>query len=210
MDGLILDTETTYRAAIMETAAEFGYPLPDDFFLQLIGLPSDVGLTLWHNHLGPDADINGMLRKARDRFYARVDIGDLLKPGLVDLLDTLARLGLPYAIATSSKHDAVAHHLGAHGLYDRFPVIVAHGDYALGKPNPDPFLLAAKRLDLAPQDCIALEDSHNGIRAASSAGLMTVMVPDLLEPTPEIAALCTLVVKSLRDVKDLLLETVNA
>ena len=64
--------------------------------------------------------------------------------------------------------------------------MVAHGDYASGKPAPDPFLKAAERLGVAPALCLALEDSHNGVRSASAAGMMTVMVPDLIPPTDEI------------------------
>ena len=61
-------------------------------------------------------------------------------------------------------------HLGHSGIIPRFNTVVARGDYVLGKPNPDPFLTAAARLGIAPELCLALEDSHNGVRAASSAG----------------------------------------
>ena len=88
----------------------------------------------------------------------------------IELLDLLDDLQLPRAIATSSRHEDARHHLGAHGLHDRFHAIVAHGDYVQGKPNPDPFLKAADRLGVDPALCLALEDSHNGVRAASRAG----------------------------------------
>ena len=116
--------------------------------------------------------------------------------------------GVPRAIATSSSRPTVDHHLAAHGLAERFPVIVAHGDYARGKPNPDPFLLAAERLGLEPRLCLALEDSHNGVRAASSAGMMTVMVPDLLTATEEMVRHCVAIAGSLHDVRELLLASV--
>lgn len=201
MDGLLFDTEATYRDALMATAADLGHRLPPDFFYALIGLPSDVALPLWQQAFGTDIDIEAFLAEARRRFHARVAAGDLLKPGVVELLDAISALGLPHAIATSSKRDTVEHHLAAHGLTDRFPVIVAHGDYARGKPNPDPFLLAAERLHLAPEACIALEDSHNGVRAASSAGMMTVMVPDLLAATDEMRGLCVHVARDLHEIR---------
>jgi len=203
MDGLIFNTEATFRVAVNEAAVDLGHDLPEDFFLSLIGLPSDAGLALWRACLGPDADIEAILANARDRFHVRVTRGDLLKPGVVELLDMIADLGLPHAIATSSTREAVDHHLAAHGMTDRFPIIVAHGDYALGKPNPDPFLVAAQRLNLAPEACLALEDSHNGVRAAASAGLMTVMVPDLLAPTEEIRDLCVHVARDLHEIRTL-------
>jgi beta-phosphoglucomutase-like phosphatase (HAD superfamily) len=117
----------------------------------------------------------------------------VLKLGVLELLDTLDRFQLRRAIATSSSRQTVERHLTAHDLTGRFDVIVARGDYAAGRPAPDPFLLAAERLHIEPHLCLALEDSHNGIRSSSAAGMITIMVPDLLEPTEEISALCHVV-----------------
>jgi beta-phosphoglucomutase-like phosphatase (HAD superfamily) len=90
-----------------------------------------------------------------------------------------------------------------HSLAARFHAVVAEGDYLNGKPAPDPFLMAAAKLGVDPADCIALEDSFHGIRAAHAAGMMAVMVPDMLQPTEEIRALCT-VAQSLHDVPALI------
>ena len=92
-----------------------------------------------------------------------------LKPGAIELLNTLDDLGLPRAIATSSARETVEHHLKFHDLVGRFHHIIGHGDYALGKPAPDPFLKAAERLGVEPRSCLALEDSHNGVRSAAAA-----------------------------------------
>jgi HAD superfamily hydrolase (TIGR01509 family) len=129
------------------------------------------------------------------------------KLGAVELLDTLDQFRLPRAIATSSSRRTVERHLTAYNLMGRFAEIVGHGDYERGKPAPDPFLKAAARLGVEPDLCLALEDSHNGVRAASSAGMMTIMVPDLLEPTDEIRGLCTFVVRDLHEVHSLILAT---
>src|SRR4030088_466811 len=128
-----------------------------------------------------------------------------LKPGALELLDTLDQFRLPRAIATSSSRRTVERHLTAHNLMGRFEEMVARGDYDRGTPASDPFLKAAERLGVEPRLCLALEDSHNGIRSASSAGMMTIMVPDLLEPTDEIRGLCTFVVRDLHEVRSLLL-----
>jgi beta-phosphoglucomutase-like phosphatase (HAD superfamily) len=87
-----------------------------------------------------------------------------------------------------------------HLVVGRFHEIVGHGEYVCGKPAPDPFLKAAERLGVEPRLCLALEDSHSGVRSACSAGMMTVMVPDLLEPTDEIWELCTFVARDLHEV----------
>jgi beta-phosphoglucomutase-like phosphatase (HAD superfamily) len=100
----------------------------------------------------------------------------------------------------------VNRHLASLGLVGRFDQIVASGDYAAGKPAPDPFLRAAGRLGVAPELCLALEDSHNGVRSACAAGMMTVMVPDLLEATGEISRLCVVVARDLHDVERMIVE----
>jgi beta-phosphoglucomutase-like phosphatase (HAD superfamily) len=84
---------------------------------------------------------------------------------------------------------------------------VGHGDYAEGKPAPDPFLKAADRLGVDPRLCLALEDSHNGVRSACAAGMMTVMVPDLLPASEDIRGLCVAVITDLHGVRQLLLDT---
>ena len=128
-----------------------------------------------------------------------------LKPGAADLLDTLDEMGLPRAIATSSSHKTAQHHLTAHDLVERFHEIVAHGDYAAGKPAPDPYLKAAERLGVEPLFCLALRTAITKSRSASAAGMMTIMVPDLLRPTDEIRALCMFVLDDLHAVRRLVL-----
>ena len=120
------------------------------------------------------------------------------------MLDLLDRLGVPRAVATSSARPTVERHLQRYGLAHRFGGIAAHGDYARHKPHPDPFLKAAEVLGVAPQDCLAIEDSHHGVRSAAAAGMMTVMVPDLLPVTEEICSLCLQVVPDLHAIRRLI------
>ena len=89
-------------------------------------------------------------------------------------------------------------------MVDRFHHVVAHDDCERHKPEPDPFLKAAGLLGVPPSLCVALEDSHMGVRAASAAGMMTIMVPDLILATEEIRELCALVVDDLHAVRLLL------
>jgi len=103
----------------------------------------------------------------------------------------------------------VEHQLGPNGILPRFNTVVAAGDYARGKPAPDPFLTAAERMGVAPEFCLALEDSHNGVRAAHAAGMMTIMVPDLLEATDEMRERCITIAASLHEVR-LMLEAAAA
>jgi HAD superfamily hydrolase (TIGR01509 family) len=156
-------------------------------------------------HFGAAFPVDTFMAAWLRHFDRMAGVRPLLKPGAVELLDTLDDLRLPRAIATSSARHTVEQHLTAHDLVGRFDEIVGHGDYAASKPAPDPFLKAAERLGEEPRLCLALEDPHNGVRSASAAGMMTIMVPDLLEPTEEIRDLCTAVVCDLHEVRHLIL-----
>jgi HAD superfamily hydrolase (TIGR01509 family) len=171
----------------------------------LVGRSHEVNHRFLLEHYGADYPLDALIAAWGRHFRALAAPGLPLKSGALDLLDLLDELRLPRAIATSSSHETVRRNLASHGLVDRFHGVVAHGDYADGKPSPDPFLRAAECLGVAPAFCLALEDSHNGVRSASAAGMMTVMVPDLIPPTEEIQALCTLIVADLHAVRRLVI-----
>jgi HAD superfamily hydrolase (TIGR01509 family) len=188
----------------MEEARAFGRDLPLAVFLTMVGTSDTRSREIERAHFGeafPIAEYRAALSARARAAFAR---GVALKPGVVDLLDQLDRARLPRAICTSSSPAAVVSHLGPSGILPRFDFIIANGDYQNGKPHPEPYLTAAGRLGAKPEDCLALEDSHNGVRSAHAAGMMTIMVPDLLEATEEIRALCAGVAESLHDVGALL------
>lgn len=202
MDGLLCDTEVVYRDAMMATALEHGHQMPLSLFKSMIGLPGPSSDQKVLDHFGADFPITKFNNRVMEHVDAACLAGIALKAGVLELLDHLDEIGLPRAIATSSSHRAVEAHLGPSGIIPRFHAVVARGDYARGKPNPDPFLTAAARLGIEPQLCLALEDSHNGVRAAAAAGMMTVMVPDLLDPTEEMHSLCVRIARDLHEVAD--------
>jgi HAD superfamily hydrolase (TIGR01509 family) len=203
MDGLMFNTEALYRDAIMAAAADGGHDMPLPFYLSTIGMSGEASRLAFLERYGPKFDVDGLWTTA-SKFYETTRLQLALHAGVVELLDFLDNAGLPRAIATSSRHEDVRHNLAAHGLLDRFQAIVARGDYLQGKPDPDPFLKAAERLGVAPELCVALEDSHNGVRSASRAGMMTIMVPDLLPPTTEMEELCVCIVSDLHAVRALI------
>lgn len=200
MDGLLFDTEALYRDAMLATAQALGQIMPPSLYLATIGLSGEATRQSLRRHFGADFDLDGFWQQAAALFHTLATTDLRLKPGVLELVGTLESLHIPFAIATSSRHDDVERNLARHGLLKRFPIVVAYGDYKSGKPHPEPFLTAARRFDVAPEHCLALEDSHNGVLAASAAGMMTVMVPDLLAATPEICDLCVGVADNLGDV----------
>lgn len=207
MDGILFDTESLYRDAFLAAAEEGGIPMTEALFLRMVGSPWPTNRALLIEHMGMDFPADALREAAHRRLHEKMAGGSYLKPGVAELLDALDEWGLPRAIATSSQHDAVAANLLAHEMEGRFHHVVAHGDYANGKPAPDPFLTAALRMGVAPELCIALEDSHAGVRSASAAGMMTIMVPDLLEATDEMRGLCARVEPDLHAVRDVIRAT---
>lgn len=201
MDGLIFDTEALHEEASIMAARDLSHAMTRELFRSLIGLTGPDGRARVRHHFGPDFPLDAFFDGWRTHFHVMADTRLDLKPGVPELLDLLDELGLPRAIATSSSHETVRHHLALHGLGQRFDHVVARGDYEKGKPAPDPYLRAAAMLGIDPMMCLALEDSHNGVRSAAAAGMITVMVPDLLEATDEIANLCALVVPDLHAVR---------
>ncbi|MEO8812179.1 MAG: HAD family phosphatase [Caulobacteraceae bacterium] len=205
MDGLLFDTEALWQEALLSAAAECGHKIPDDVFNKSIGVRRSQCGGLFLAHFGDDFLFDDFHAKWSRHFWTIAGNRLTLKPGATELLKILDQFRLPCAIATSSSRTTVEHHLASQSLMDRFDQIICRDDYENGKPAPDPFLKAAERLRVEPRICLALEDSHVGVRSASAAGMMTVMVPDLLEPTGEDCALCVLVARDLHQVRDLVL-----
>ena len=201
MDGLLFDTEALYQEAILLAATEGGHEVRVEVFKRMVGVPWAQSRAMLLTHFGETFPVDEFQKAWLRHFWMIAETRLAVKPGVVEVLDTLDQLRLPRAIATSSEHRTVERHLTAGNLVGRFDAIIGHGDYENGKPAPDPFLTAAKRLGVAPHLCLALEDSHNGVRSASSADMMTVMVPDLLEPTDEISGLCAFVARDLHEVR---------
>ena len=204
MDGLLLDTETLYRQAHQSTSAALDYPMTDALHGTLIGVPKDQTELRLAAAFGPAFDLQAYDTRFQADFARACDAGIPLRPGVHALLDALDRYGLPRSVATSTNRALATRHLREAGILHRFDAVVTRDDVTHGKPHPETFLTAAASLQTAPASCLALEDSHNGIRAASAAGMMTVMVPNLLTPTDEIRALCVGIRTSLDElVRDL-------
>lgn len=209
MDGTIFNTEFLYYRAFLAAGQDQDLPVEPSLPLRTVGLSWDSTTDLLLQHFGDNRLVQSLLEAWLRQFDRLAESELSLKPGVVQLLDQLDRLGIPSAIATSSYHDDVDRQLAAHGLSKRFAAIVANGDYENVKPAPDPFLLAADRLLVDPSVCLALEDSPHGIASASCAGMMTIMIPDMIEATDEHRALCLHVARDLHEVIGLLNESLR-
>lgn len=207
MDGTLIDSEAMVLAGYMDAVGRFGLAFSHDQFLTLVGRSREHSAMRMREYFGADFPL--------EDFYAAVSahIGDSiapLKPGALELMDDLDRRAAPFGLATSSGRPWVDRHFNAHGLHPRFRAIVTRTDVVNGKPHPEPYLKAALALGVDPADILAIEDSPTGVRSAHAAGMMTLLIPDLIQADDATRALASHVGASLHDVRLLLQDEADA
>ena len=188
MDGTMVDTETVYHAAWRNTAEQLGFTLGDDLLHETTGKRTADCYAVIQSKLGQTFPMDEFKANWWKRWQMLVETeGVRQKAGLDRLLSLLEAHNIPRAVATSSARAEALYTLERAGIADRFSIIVTGDQIANGKPAPDIFLLAAERLGVDARACLAVEDSEAGVYAASNAGMMTFMVPDLVHPNPDVA-----------------------
>jgi HAD superfamily hydrolase (TIGR01509 family) len=208
MDGLVLDSEATYSHAWRRAALDLGVALEDAFFAGLFGRHAD----------DVEAAIRARVGAAyeRTRYFAAAERHwrDYLQhhgiprmPGVEALLHGLRQRAIPYALATNSDGPYAVDCLRLAGLEADFPVIVTRDQVPRGKPEPDLFLEAARRLEMPPEDCLVLEDSATGLAAARAAGAIAVLVQRREDLRAALRHRAERAVESLAEVTDWLAET---
>jgi len=202
MDGLMLDTESIYKRAWETAASELGYAFEDELYLTCLGQPLQACEAVL-KRFGKDFPLDDFRTRWQVLWKSEVESSGIsTKPGLEDLLEDLKNNGIPAAVATSSGKDYANFSLQKAQLHDQFEIIVSGDQVPHGKPAPDIYLETASRLKVAPHNCIAIEDSDAGVIAACSAGMNTVMVPDIKEPSPQAKAVAFCVVSSLIEARE--------
>ncbi|MEG0766340.1 MAG: HAD family phosphatase [Clostridia bacterium] len=190
MDGLMIDTERMGRKVWSQIGDEMGYPVSDALYQKVLGVNETSCRRVLTDAFGADFPCQAFRENTAQRmeFLLQTE-GVPVKPGLRALLDYLKLHGYRIAVATStSRAPALAHLAGAHVEKD-FDAVICGDMITRGKPAPDIYLKACELLQTPPEQCMALEDSPNGIRSAHAGGLQAVMVPDLIAPTPELRAM---------------------
>ena len=185
-----------------------GVDVPEAFRHSLIDMPASQPRRMAGDHRGPGFPVQAYFESA-DRYMSEaVEAGELqLKPGVRELLAWLEKQRVPKAVATRSTRTRAEHHLWIAGIYRYFDTVVTCDDLGRGKLHSDAYLYAAERLGALPFRCLALENSHDGVRAAHGAGMRVIMVPDVLGPTSEMRAKCEAVMPDLHAVRELLGKT---
>ena len=205
MDGVMLDSEKLYVRFWCEAAQSLGFPMKKEHALGIRSLARVFAVKKLQGWFGTEFDYDSVRNKRielMDKYVA--ENGIEAKSGAKELLIWLKQNGYKTALATATPVDRASLYLKQVGLLEFFDVICSAREVKRGKPEPDIYLLAAKRLGLAPGECMALEDSQNGVRSAFAAGCKTVLVPDLDNPENELKGCLYAVADNLSAVKKLL------
>ena len=207
MDGVVLDTEKLYVRFWCEGANFYGYPMEKHHALSIRSLARPLAKEKLQGYFGADFDIDKVRDKRTELMDQYIEENGLdVKSNAQYLLEWLKANGYKTAIATATPVDRAEKYLKQVGLYQYFDKIISAKMVERGKPFPDIYLKACEELEVEPHEAIALEDSHNGIKSASSAGCVTIMVMDLDGPNEETMELTYRVVENLKEIKEILEE----
>ena len=209
MDGVILDSEILVLASWKLAAEEWGLSGIEPLAKRCLGINAVVTKELFLEAYGADLDYEGLKSVMRTAYWKAVDSGKLkLKPGVKELLNFLKANDFLVGLASSTQEDTVRRELTMMGVIDFFDHVTCGDMLKKSKPEPDIYLMACDGLGIVPQSSFAIEDSYNGIRSASRAGLSAIMVPDLVPPTEEMERLSCVILPSLFDVMEYLKQKV--
>lgn len=207
MDGVIFDTENMIFRIWGTVAGEYHLNGIEEVIKLCIGTNAEATKKIVLEHMGSDFDYDGYKKIVSEKFHAECDRNGMpVKKGVYEILDYLKSVGAHIGMASSTRLAIVEKELDEAGLSDYFDVVCGGDQLKRSKPEPDIYLLAAKKLGVVPHDIFAVEDSYNGIRSAYAAEMRPIMVPDMLEPDDEMKAKSVAVLKDLCEVKRYLMD----
>lgn len=200
MDGTMFDSEKIWRDMWQHLPEEYGLEQDPTLGPDVCGTTGIEMRAQVKKHF-PHLDAYEFTQRGRMRYHDRITKAQPEeKPGLHELISHLKALGYRLAIASGSDIDVIHLNLKRANLSSFFDVALSGNDVVHGKPAPDIFLEAARRMDCDPKECYVIEDGDNGIRAAYAAGCTPIMVPDTTPPTEEIRQMCSGIYETLLDI----------
>ena len=201
MDGTLFDTESFYKQAWLEVIEEFGEEKNYDFPTAISGTNLGAESLQVIKNFYPNIDATAYLKRVLEEVRKVSEKNLRLMAGVEEILNFFQAENVSMAVASSAPVAVIEKNLTRTNLRGYFKVLVGGDLVKSGKPAPDIFLLATKKLNLAPENCYVFEDSFNGIRAASASGCTAIMIPDQVQPTEEIKKLCAAVFQNLNEAR---------
>lgn len=210
MDGVIFDSERAVFNGWLELSRKYGFENLEIPYMKCVGVNSKMTKKIFMDYYGEDFPYDKYCKEQSENYHRKYDNGKLpMKKGVVELLTALKENEYEIGIASSTRAEVVRHQIEAAGLMEYFKVIVGGDMVEKSKPAPDIFVKAAKELGGKVESTYVIEDSYNGIRAAYVAGMIPIMVPDMIEPDDEMKEKARYIKGDLLEVKDLLCNIVN-
>lgn len=204
MDGVLLDTERLCKICWQKAALDFELKNVDKVFYKCVGQArQDTFVTLYEyfKNQKDDFDPQKFYFHAVEYFknYIREN-GVPVKKGAIECLKRFSRQGIPLALASSTREEAVRAQLTETKMIGFFKTLTCGDSVKHSKPDPEIYLNACRSLGFPPEKCCAVEDSPNGIKSACNAGMKVIMVVDQIQPTLAIKKMCIKIVKSLDEI----------
>jgi len=205
MDGLMLDTERLSIPLWTEAGNTFGYHITEEIVLRMVGISSKKIREMLFDEFGHDFPYDSVCEEFRLLVKKEIEKkGVPKKYGLIELLDRLAAAKIPLAVATSTRRATALEMLRKADILDRFSAVVCGDEINNGKPAPDIFLLAAEKLGVPPSACVGFEDSPAGLKGLHSAGIRSIFIKDVIEPTQDVLAVVWRRCNNLKEAAELL------
>lgn len=207
MDGLMFDTERLTIEAWDYAGEKIGIGKMGHMVYKTLGMNVESARKIFRDEYVDEISEEDLRKHAKEFFQDYFEKNGVpMKPGLMELLSYLKENNYKIAVATSSNKEVVLSHFERAKMAEYFDVIVCGDMIENSKPAPDIYLKASELLGISPSECLALEDSPNGIKSAFAANLVPIMIPDLIEPTEELLELLHCKLANLNEVVDFLNE----
>lgn len=215
MDGVILDSEQLVVRSWQKIAQKYNIEDIEKFCTAALGLNREAAkklfVRIYDGRYGDEERYELLKAEMAAEFHRAASEGELiLKPGVTDTLKLLDDNHIPCALATSTRKEVVTMELTNLGVIDYFDKLICGDMVERSKPAPDIFLKACEELGVAPDKAFAVEDSYNGVRAAHSAGMKVVMIPDLVQPDDEMREKALIIFDNMDGFKEYIMKLVTA
>jgi len=204
MDGVLIDSESICDITWEMAGKDFNIPMTMDILNSCRGSNKQDIIEILKKTFGQDFDAQAYLDKTGEYFWQiEAEKGVPLMPFVKETLEYLSKK-YKFALASSTREESVVKHLAKTGILEYFPNRMCGDMVTHSKPHPEIYKKACELIGLSPSECVAIEDSTNGIKSAYAAGMKAIMVPDRIQPTEEIKPLCWKICKSLEELQSIL------
>jgi len=212
MDGVIFDTEKVYLEHWIKIFKKYGYEMKKEVYVSVMGRGRENVMKTFLEIYGENLPIVQMYKEKDELLVQAIEEGKVpMKPGAKEILNSIKENNFKIALATSAKRDRMMMQLKMGKIENEFDAIVCGDDITNSKPDPEIFLKAAQKLSVNPENCVVVEDSPSGIKAAYSAKMIGLHVEDLKKADEEILKHCYKSFKDLFEIKECLIQlTINS